>query len=106
MGEVVGKIDHPVFGPWSAVYAEGLLEEGVNLWRELLDEAGGCCISARSRRQLQKRSLTSSRYEFMFWEMAYRKNAGPCSSSDGRFIDTGEAWIHTMKLRNARFESQ
>ena len=23
LGEVVGKIDHPVFGPWSAVYAEG-----------------------------------------------------------------------------------
>lgn len=76
LGEVVGKIDHPVFGPWSAVYAEGLLEEGVNLWREMLDEAGGSA-SAGEQAAIVDAFVTSSRYEFMFWEMAYRQEAWP-----------------------------
>ena len=76
LGDVVGKIDHPVFGPWSAVYAEGLLEEGVNLWRELLDEAGGSA-SAEEKASIVDAFVTSSRYEYMFWEMAYRQEAWP-----------------------------
>lgn len=76
LGEVVGKIDHPVFGPWSAVYAEGLLEEGVKLWQELLDEAGGSA-SEEEQASIADAFVTSSRYEFMFWEMAYRKEAWP-----------------------------
>ena len=76
LGEVVGKIDHPVFGPWSAVYAEGLLEDGVNLWRELLDEAGGGA-SEQERAAIVDAFVTSSRYEYMFWEMAYRQESWP-----------------------------
>ena len=76
LGEVVGKIDHPVFGPWSAVYAEGLLEEGVNLWRELLDEAGRSA-SQEEQAVIADAFMTSSRYEYMFWEMAYRQEAWP-----------------------------
>ena len=76
LGEVVGRIDHPVFGPWSAVYADGLLEEGVNLWRELLDEAAEGA-SAEERAAILDAFLTSSRYEWMFWEMAYRQESWP-----------------------------
>ena len=72
----MGKIDHPVFGPWSAVYAEGLLEDGVNLWRELLDEAGGGA-SEQERAAIVDAFVTSSRYEYMFWEMAYRQESWP-----------------------------
>ena len=76
LGEVVGKIDHPVFGPWSAVYAEGLLEEGVTLWRDLLDEAGGEA-SKEERAAIAEAFVVSSRYEYMFWEMAYRQERWP-----------------------------
>lgn len=76
LGDVVGKIDHPVFGPWSAVYAEGLLEEGVFLWRELLDEVGGVA-SHEEQAAIAKAFLTSSRYEYMFWEMAYKQELWP-----------------------------
>ena len=76
LGEVVGKIEHPVFGPWSAVYAEGLLEEGVAMWRELLDAAGEAA-SEEERVAIAEAFVTSSRYEWMFWEMAYRKEGWP-----------------------------
>jgi thiaminase/transcriptional activator TenA len=76
LGEVVGKIDHPVFGPWSSVYAEGLLEEGVNLWRDLLDEVGKGA-SHEEREAIMEAFVISSRYEYMFWEMAYRRERWP-----------------------------
>ena len=73
LGEVVGKIDHP--GVWPVV---GSVRRGVaggggcSSGETCLDEAGGGA-SEEERAAIAEAFVTSSRYEYMFWEMAYRQ---------------------------------
>ena len=57
-------------------YAEGLLEESTVAWRELLDDEADKA-SARDRELMREAFMTSSRYEYLFWRMAYQKEAWP-----------------------------
>ncbi|MBI4312041.1 MAG: thiaminase II [Chloroflexi bacterium] len=74
--EAVGRIDHPVYGPWSDFYAQGMLEHSVEAWRGFVDQAGASAGPAE-REAMRRAFLTSSRYELMFWEMAYRMEQWP-----------------------------
>ncbi len=76
LSKVLGPVDHPVYSQWISPYAEGLLEESATAWRALLDleavEAG-----QRERDAMREAFITSSRYEYLFWEMAYTMETWP-----------------------------
>ena len=68
--------EHPVYSYWAEPYREGLLEESTAAWRELVDEFaanGGPAV----REAMRDAFITSSRYEFMFWSMAYNMESWP-----------------------------
>ena len=65
-----------MFREWSLAYAEGLLEESTRGWRELLDGEAETA-SARDRELMREAFMTSSRYEYLFWEMAYNREQWP-----------------------------
>ena len=72
LGARLGAVDHPVYGTWASVYTEGLLVESVRAWRSQVD-AYGRDTTDKQRGRLKEIFLTSSRYEYMFWDMAYRR---------------------------------
>ena len=74
LGEAIGYVDHPIYGPWSAVYVEGFLEESVKAWRTIVDQRA-FKASQEELESIREAFLTSSRYEFLFWEMAYTQES-------------------------------
>ena len=56
--------------------SRGFLAKEVEAWRLLLDRAAVDAEEAQPRR-MQDAFLTSSRYEYMFWERAYRRETWP-----------------------------
>ena len=62
--------NHPIYEYWAAAYRDGLLEESTAAWRELVDEFAATGGSA-TREAMRNAFIISSRYEFMFWSMAY-----------------------------------
>ncbi len=76
IGQRLGQTDHPIYKSWASVYQQGFLAESVEAWRLLLDRAAGEAGEAQ-RRRMQDAFLTSSRYEYMFWEMAYQRETWP-----------------------------
>ena len=78
IGQSMSSIEHPVYQAWSSVYQQGLLAESVEAWRSHVDK------SAREGGEAQRSRMrdlfsVSSRYEYMFWEMAYRREGWPAS---------------------------
>ena len=76
IGQRLGQTDHPIYKSWASVYQQGFLAESVEAWRLLLDRAAADAGEAQ-RRRMQDAFLTSSRYEYMFWEMAWRQERWP-----------------------------
>jgi thiaminase/transcriptional activator TenA len=76
LGDVLGKIEHPIYGPWSDFYLQGALEHSVQAWRGFVDQAGATASPAE-REAMRRAFLTSSRYELLFWDMAYRMEQWP-----------------------------
>jgi len=76
LGAHVTDVDHPIYGQWAAFYSEGLLAESCRAWRSFVDdeadEAG-----PRTREAMRRAFMRSLRYEWMFWDMAYRLEAWP-----------------------------
>ena len=76
IGSKISVPEHPIYSYWAAPYRDGLLEESTAAWRELVDESavsGGPAV----REAMRSAFITSSRYEFMFWSMAYRMEQWP-----------------------------
>lgn len=76
LGDVVVDVDHPVYSEWAKFYSEGLLAESCRAWRELVDgevKEGG----PRTREAMRRVFHQSMRYEWMFWDMAYRREGWP-----------------------------
>jgi len=70
LGEHVGRVEYPVYGPWSEIYAGGFLEESVKAWRGFVD--GSAEEASEEELEAMRRAfMVSSRYEYMFWDMAY-----------------------------------
>lgn len=76
LGDIVAGVTHEVYGEWARFYSEGLLAESSRAWRELVDgeaeEAG-----PRTREAMRRAFLRSLQYEWMFWDMAYRRERWP-----------------------------
>ena len=76
IGERIAVPEHPVYSYWAQPYRDGLLKESTAAWRELVDEyaANG---GPTTREAMRSAFITSSRYEFMFWTMAYNREDWP-----------------------------
>jgi len=74
LGGVIGHVDHSVYGIWSSAYLDGLLQESVNAWRSLIDSVA-LYASQEELDGIKEAFITSSRYEFLFWEMAYTEES-------------------------------
>ncbi len=74
--EELGQSEHPLYGQWTSFYVSGLLEDSVAAWRSFVDrqarEAG-----AEELEAMRQSFVTSSRYEYMFWDAAYRREQWP-----------------------------
>ena len=68
--------DHPVLNQWVEAYSSGLLERSTTAWRALVDRFGADGGPAL-RDSMRRAFLTSSRYEYMFWTMAYKMESWP-----------------------------
>lgn len=76
LGDIVIDVQHPVYREWAAFYSEGLLRESTRAWRELVDgevTEGG----PRTREAMRRIFHQSMRYEWMFWDMAYKRERWP-----------------------------
>lgn len=76
VGKILEEPAHPIYKIWQSTYAEGLLEASVAAWSEFVDELAE--ESGPEVRDMMKRAyLISSRYEYMFWTMAYNLERWP-----------------------------
>ena len=65
-----------VYSRWAEAYASEEYEELVSLFRELIDLRVGEC-GVREKREMERLFFLGSRYEYMFWDAAYRKEGWP-----------------------------
>lgn len=68
--------EHPSYSGWCAIYRSQEYIDLVNWYRSLTDQlasASGTSVREKMRRHF----ILSSRYEYMFWDMAYRKETWP-----------------------------
>ena len=76
LGEALQVAEHAIYTEWAGFYRAGLLAESVEAWCGFVDQAA-------ARGGLQQRSamrlafLTSARYEYLFWDAAYRLEQWP-----------------------------
>ena len=76
VGKILQVPPHPVYRAWQSTYADGILEDSTFAWSELVDlfaERTG----PETRAAMARAYLTSARYEFMFWSMAYNLEEWP-----------------------------
>jgi thiaminase (transcriptional activator TenA) len=76
LGQRLGAVAHPLYAEWAAFYTGGGLAESVRAWTELVDLTAATA-GPREREAMRAAFLTSSRYEFAFWEMAARRETWP-----------------------------
>ena len=74
--EEVGQSEHPLYGQWTDFYVSGILEESVAAWRGFVDQTARNANSAEID-VMRQVFITSSRYEWMFWDAAYRREGWP-----------------------------
>ena len=68
--------EHPLYKLWASFYIEGGLQDSVAAWRGFLDSEAAQA-GPREVRSIRRAFLASSRYEWMFWDMAYRQEDWP-----------------------------
>ena len=76
MRERVGPSEHPLYSKWTSFYVEGFLENSVAAWRSFVDRAAEGATESELE-AMRYAFMTSSRYEYMFWNMAYTKEVWP-----------------------------
>ena len=76
VGKILKEPEHPTYNIWQSSYAEGLLEISVAAWSEFVDELADEA-GPDTRDMMEQAYLTSSRYEHMFWTMAYNLEDWP-----------------------------
>jgi len=67
---------HTVYSEWCATYRSKEYIDLVNLYRELLDRFASESGSA-VKEKMRNHFMLSSRYEYLFWDMAYKKENWP-----------------------------
>ena len=76
LGSRLSPTEHPVYDHWVEAYSSGLLEESTAAWRDLVDRFGDAAGEA-VREAMRRAFMTSSRYEHLFWTMAYNQERWP-----------------------------
>ncbi|HEY7293688.1 MAG TPA: thiaminase II [Dehalococcoidia bacterium] len=79
MGERLAELGtprQPLYAEWAAFYSEGLLAESAAAWRSFVDDAAAVAGPA-TRAAMRRAFLRSCRYEFLFWDAAYRQEGWP-----------------------------
>lgn len=68
--------EEPIYREWIAAYGgewfRELVEEQITRIDEIAEQ-----VTAQDRERMQNHFVISSRYEYMFWDMAYRQEAWP-----------------------------
>ena len=72
----LGVPKHPVYAEWAAFYADGMLAESTRAWRALVDDAAAVA-GPQQREAMRHAFLRSSKYEYLFWDAAYRREGWP-----------------------------
>ena len=72
----VGQSEHPLYGQWTRFYVEGFLQSSVDAWTGFVDEMAAR-VGEQEREAMRGAFLTSSRYEYLFWDAAYRREQWP-----------------------------
>jgi len=75
LGEALVVAEHPIYTEWASFYTAGLLRESVEAWCGFVDWAARGGREQRSR--MRRAYLTSARYEYLFWDAAYRLEQWP-----------------------------
>ena len=78
--EEVGASNHPLYGQWTNFYVEGFLENSVSAWRNFVDQSALNAGPAELN-DMKHAFMTSSQYEYMFWDAALSKEVWPMQSS-------------------------
>jgi thiaminase/transcriptional activator TenA len=66
----------PLYTRWIGTYASAEFGSGVEAVLECADTLAGT-LDAAGRQAMQRHFVTTSRYEWMFWDMGYRREAWP-----------------------------
>ena len=74
--DAVGASEHPLYSQWTAFYVAGFLENSVNAWRGFVDAAAREA-KPQELEAMREAFVTSSRYEYLFWQMAYSQEQWP-----------------------------
>ncbi|MDP5274986.1 thiaminase II [Chengkuizengella axinellae] len=72
--------DEPIYQEWIATYGGDWFGKLVNEVIQLTDDVAEK-VSEADRERMKENYLISSQYEYMFWEMAYRKETWPVDLS-------------------------
>ena len=72
----VGASDHPLYSQWTEFYVAGFLENSVAAWRKFVDQAALTAGPAELN-DMRRAFITSSQYEYMFWEAALSRESWP-----------------------------
>jgi thiaminase/transcriptional activator TenA len=64
------------YAKWIEMYADPAFVALADWCREMVDRLGAD-VGDAGRRRMEEAFLTSSRYEYLFWEMAWRREAWP-----------------------------
>ena len=72
----VGQSAHPLYGQWTRFYVAGFLQSSVDAWTGFVDEMA-TRVGAQERQAMRYAFLTSSRYEYLFWDAAWRQEQWP-----------------------------
>ena len=74
--DALGQSEHPLYGQWTHFYVAGLLQNSVDAWRGFVDRAAREA-SSQELDAMRDAFMISSRYEYMFWDMAYNMEEWP-----------------------------
>ena len=72
----MGQSEHPLYGQWTSFYVAGLLQDSVDAWRSFVDREAEKA-DQRELDAMREAFIISTRYEYMFWDMAYRMEQWP-----------------------------
>ena len=72
----VGASDHPLSSQWTEFYVAGFLENSVAAWRKFVDQAA-LTAGPGELNDMRRAFITSSQYEYMFWEAALSRESWP-----------------------------
>ena len=72
----VGASDHPLYSQWTEFYVAGFLENSVAAWRKFVDQAA-LTAGPGELNDMRRAFITSSQYEYMFWEAALSRESWP-----------------------------